>query len=154
MRKKLLYYGIVFAFIGVCGGILFNIFHVRHMPFQFECAVAINVDTYAPWHFHYVSTEEEFRFWICNHQTTDNLPPLINNPDLSPFDFARYDYLLFAGKRLTDLRYSPWLSHTEDAICRHEDARIPLIPSLEESSTDSLYIYKIEQTTKYRLPGP
>lgn len=154
MRKLPLYLGVVFTIIGVCWGICFYIFYIRHIPFQFECTMAINENTCVLWQYHYISTEKEFRFWTYNHQITGNQPPLIDNPDLGSFDFAKYDYLLFVGERLTDLRHSPWLSHTKDAICRHEDARIPLIPISEEADMDSLYIYKIDKTTKYREPGP
>ena len=155
MRIPKFYLGVCFTLLlGVSWGICFYFFHVRHIPFLYECTMAINEDSYAPWHYHYVSTEEKFLFWIYDHQITDNLPPLIDNFDLNSFDFAKYDYLLFIGERLTDLSHSPWLSHTKDAICRQEDSRVPLIPTLEKASMDSLYIYKIKKTAKYREPGP
>lgn len=154
MKRVLLYCGIMIIGGGLCWGIYYSIFRVRHMPFQFECTMATNENTYTPWRFHYVSTEKKLCFWIYDNQSTESLPPLIENLDLSTFNFTRYDYLLFVGERLTDLCYSPWLSHTNDAICRHEDSRIPLIPTVEEASPDSLYIYKIYKTTKFREPGP
>ena len=154
MRKKLLYLGFISIIVLICFLVLYYIFHIRHVPFQFECAMAIREDSIENSSFHYAPTEERFSYWIREHRVLDDLPPLIENPDLSLYDFERYDYLLFEGKKLVLLNYSPWLTHTEDNICNHEDSRTPLIPTLEDASSDTLYVYKIEKTNKFRVPGP
>ena len=151
MKRILIYGGIAIAVLGAGWGICYHIFHVRQMPFQFECTMAMEGNTSAPSTFYYAPTEEWFRFWI---DTSDDVPPLVEKPDLSSFDFEKYDYLLFQGKKLIELSYSPWLTHSEDAICRHEDSRTPLISTLEDASLDTLYIYRITTTDKFRPAGP
>ena len=151
LKKILIILGIVIALLGAAWGICYYVFHVRHMPFQFVCAVAMDGNTSAPLSFYDAPTEERFRFWI---DTSDDVAPLVEEPDMSLFDFEKYDYLLFKGKRLKELTYSPWLSHTEDAICTCEDARTPLISTLEDASLDTLYIYRMDKTDKFRPAGP
>ncbi len=154
MKRILIIFGIAIALVGACWGVCYHIFHVRRMPFQFVCTMAMVGNDIAPTTFYYAPTKEWFLFWVYDHQISDGLPPLIENPDLSSFDFEKYDYLLFKGKKLKELSYSPWLTHTEDNICRHEDKRTPLISTLEDASMDTLYIYKIDKTDKFRAPGP
>lgn len=154
MKRISLYIGIAVVFIWICCGICYYIFHIRHMPFRFVCTMAMKGNTSAPLTFYYAPTEERFRFWMCDHQQSDGLLPLIENPDLSSFDFDKYDYLLFKGKKLKELSFSPWLTFTEDAICSHEDARTPLISTLEDASIDTLYIYRIAKTENFRPTGP
>ena len=151
MKRILLFCGIAIAFLGACWGICYHIFHVRHLPFQFVCSMAMEGNSHAPLSFYYAPTEEWFNFWI---DTSDDVPPLVEKADLSSFDFEKYDYLLFKGKKLKELSYSPWLTHTEDAICSHEDARTPLISTLEDASLDTLYVYRIEKTNEFRPAGP
>jgi len=154
MKKIYIILGIVIALLGGCWGICYRIFHVRHMPFQFVCVMAMVGNDIAPLTFYDAPTKERFLFWVYEHPISDGFPPLIENPDLSSFDFEKYDYLLFKGKKLKDLTYSPWLTHTEDAICSHEDARTPLISTLEDASLDTLYVYRIAKTDKFRPAGP
>lgn len=151
MKRIFIIFGIVITLLGICWGICYQIFHVRHMPFQFVCTMAMVGNSHAPTSYYDTPTEKRFRFWI---DTSDEIPPLVEEPDLSSFDFERYNYLMFKGKKLKDLIYSPWLTHTEDGICSHEDARIPLISILEDASLDTLYIYRIAKTDKFRPAGP
>lgn len=151
VKKIFIIFGIAVALLGTCWGICYHIFHVRHMPFQFVCTMAMVGNDHAPMSYYDAPTEERFRFWI---DTSDDVPPLVEEPNLSSFDFEKYDYLLFKGKKLKELTYSPWLTHTEDAICSHEDARTPLISTLEDASLDTLYIYRIAKTDKFRPAGP
>ena len=67
-------------------------------------------------------------------------------------DFDRYDYLITYQKQLKELRYSPYLTKTEDGLCH--DKQIPLIPTWDSVQTDKVYIYRIKKNEKYRSPGP
>lgn len=154
MKIRKSHIALTIIFIGVCISALFYIFHVRNVQFEFVSTMPMKGNTNSPSTFYYAPSEEWFRFWVCDSRTHDSLPPLIEAPDLSAFQFEKYDYLLFKGKKLKALSHSPWLTHTEDLICSHEDPRTPLIPTLEGASIDTLYIYRIEKTNKFRTPGP
>lgn len=154
MKKILLYTGIIIVIIGGCLSVLYYIFHARKVKFEFVCTMPMKGNTHSPLTFYYASSEERFRFWMCDSRIHDGLPPLIEEPDLRAFQFEIYDYLLLKGKKLKGLSHSPWLTHTEDLICSYEDPRTPLIPKLEDASIDTLYIYKIAKTNKFRAPGP
>jgi len=67
-------------------------------------------------------------------------------------DFDRYDYIITYQKQLKELRYSPYLTKTEDGLCH--DKQIPLIPTWDGVITDKVYIYRIKKNEKYRSPGP
>lgn len=149
MNKSLPEIGTIAFAIVVCICGYYLIFYPHSMPFQFDCAMAMDGNTHSPSSFYYAPTEDWFLYWI---DTSEDIPQLVVRPDLSHFDFEKYDYLLYKGKKLTSLNYSPWLTYTEDEI--HYDKRIPLISTLEDASLDTLYIYKIKKTNKFRPPGP
>ena len=67
-------------------------------------------------------------------------------------DFDRYDYIITYQKQLKELRYSPYLTKTEDGL--YHDKRTPLIPTWDSVQTDKVYIYRIKKNEKYRSPGP
>ena len=67
-------------------------------------------------------------------------------------DFDRYDYIITYQKQLKELRYSPYLTKTEDGL--YHDKRTPLIPTWDGVITDKVYIYRIKKNEKYRSPGP
>ena len=67
-------------------------------------------------------------------------------------DFDRYDYIIAYQKKLKKLRYSPYLTKTEDDLYFEE--RTPLIPIWDSVRTDKVYIYRIKKNNKFRSYGP
>ena len=67
-------------------------------------------------------------------------------------DFDRYDYIITYQKQLKELRYSPYLTKTEDGL--YHDKRTPLIPTWDSVQTDKVYIYRIKKNNKFRAFGP
>jgi len=67
-------------------------------------------------------------------------------------DFDRYDYIIAYQKKLKKLRYSPYLTKTEDGLYFEE--RTPLIPIWDSVRTDKVYIYRIKKNKKFRSYGP
>lgn len=67
-------------------------------------------------------------------------------------DFTNYDYILSYTKKIKILKYSPYLTKKHDNL--YFDKRIPLIAEYLKGEFDSIFIYKIRKTGKFRAPGP
>ena len=92
---------------------------------------------------HYFFTDRHD--WRCSKDIKINI-------DFNVFDFDKYDYLVFYRKKPYALSYSPYLTKIRDDL--HYDSRIPLIPKFEKIEYDSIFIYKIKKSPKFRAPGP
>lgn len=138
-----------------CGiGIIIPYYFVqREIPFQFECAIEVKGNTASPLSFYYAPSEDRFRFWTVEYRVRHNLQPIIEYDNLEQFDFDKYDYLLYYGRKLKRLYHSPWLTYSEDDC--HYAPEIPLMNDIEDASMDTLYIYSIKKKgKKYRPPCP
>lgn len=131
--------------------IAYYIFHQREVSFEFVRTMKIPGNTDSPLTFYYTPSQERLKYWMFDYRIENN-QPVIENIDLGMFDFEKYDYLLFFGKKLLNLRYSPWLTYSEDEC--HYLKETPLFSTLEDDSIDKLYIYRISKTNKFRSPCP
>ncbi len=107
--------------------------------------------------FEYADSKYRLIYWLVKHyepfypkeQRYDSL--FVENL-AKELDFDRYDYIITYQKQLKKLKYSPYLTKTEDGLCH--DKQIPLIPTWDGVITDKVYIYRIKKNEKYRSPGP
>ena len=127
-------------------------FTIKEVPFCYDGTITIEGNTSSPLTFYYAPTEDRLLFWLGDYRARHNLQPVIDSPDLSTYDFERYDYLLFSGRKLKRLYYSPYLTDQNDEC--HYLEETPLMTDLEEASLDSMYIYRIDKTTEFRAPCP
>ncbi len=67
-------------------------------------------------------------------------------------NYQTYSYILIWNKELVELHYSPYLTKNKDGL--YFDKSTPLFPITRKEKTDSLYIYSIPKTNKFRAPGP
>lgn len=118
--------------------------------------------------FDYVNNEERLYYKLvdyykkpsCIKSSLVGYDSLFVSNIIDSFDFEEYDYLIAYQKKLIDLKYSPYLTRTNDGLY-HYRKEIPLIPSWDTTSigvTDSIFIYKIKKPCKicrkYRSLGP
>ena len=154
MRKRKIIIAIL-VLVPTCimGGLIYRYFHRYYVPFEFHSTIAIVGNNSRPTTFCYASDADRINFWLNDYRESHNLQPIIKDADLSSFDFQKYDYLLFSGYKLEALYYSSWLTHKNDE-CYSYDKRIPLMSTLASGSKDTMYIYRIKKTDKFRDPCP
>ena len=107
--------------------------------------------------FEYADSKYRLIYWLVKHyepfypkeQRYDSL--FVENL-AKELDFDRYDYIITYQKQLKELRYSPYLTKTEDGL--YHDKRTPLIPTWDSVQTDKVYIYRIKKNNKFRAFGP
>ena len=110
--------------------------------------------------FDYIENAERFKFFMvyyynkasCIKAELKGYSLIFVENLAKELDFDRYDYIITYQKQLKELRYSPYLTKTEDGLCH--DKRTPLIPTWDSVQTDKVYIYRIKKNEKYRSPGP
>lgn len=154
MSKRKMFIVIMFLILTcVFGGLIYRYYHCSYVPFEFHTTIAIVGNTSSPSGFVYADNTERLMFWLNDYREWSNLQPAIEDIDLSSYDFQKYDYLLFSGYKLESLYYSPWLTHKNDE-CYNYDRRIPLMSTLVSGSIDTMYIYRIRKTDRFRAPCP
>lgn len=110
--------------------------------------------------FDYVENKERLKFWMIDYY---NRLPCIEKgikgydsifvENLSKeLDFEKYDYIIAYQKQIKELKYSPYLTKTEDGL--YFDKRTPLIATWDKVKTDRVYIYQIKKNKNFRSPGP
>ena len=107
--------------------------------------------------FEYADSKDRLMYWLTEHyklfypqeQIYDSI--FVENL-AKELDFDGYDYLIAYQKKLKELRYSPYLTKTEDGL--YHDKRTPLIPTWDSVITDKVYIYRIKKNNKFRALGP
>lgn len=138
--------------------IIFYFFYPRKVRFTFVKSLSIADTTYNLEYasFNYIPDAEHLIHFLVkqpkffNYQAYDStfVRSLANE-----LDFSKNDYIITWHRKLSQLRYSPYLTRTQDGMyeCLEE---IPLIPTFDNAVGDSTYIYKIEKNKKFRSPGP
>ena len=158
MKKKVLY--IITMVVFVVG--LYILYYYYPRKVSFELAEEIlkphkEFDNSQFIGFEYADSKYRLIYWLVKHyepfypkeQRYDSL--FVENL-AKELDFDRYDYIITYQKQLKELRYSPYLTKTEDGLCH--DKQIPLIPTWDGVITDKVYIYRIKKNNIFRAPGP
>lgn len=91
------------------------------------------------------------RQWLLKGEFTGYNSSLVDSL-ANIFDFNRYDYIITYQKQIKNIRYSPFLTNTEDGL--YFDKRTPLIIEYDTIITDSIYFYQVENNENFRAPGP
>lgn len=157
MKKKLLFVITILVVIG-----LYVIYYYCPRKVSFELAMVIEkpckeFDNSHFIGFEYANNKENLIYWMVEHykyyysqgQTYDSL--YVENLS-NELDFNNFDYLIAYQKQLKELKYSPYLTKTEDGL--YFDKRTPLIPTWDSVITDKVYLYRIIKNNKFRAPGP
>lgn len=74
------------------------------------------------------------------------------SPLIEDLDYEKYDYVISYMMKVSKLKYSPYLTDTEDGL--YFDNRIPLIPEFEKGIYDFVYIYRVKKDYRFRAMGP
>ena len=107
--------------------------------------------------FNYVNDQERLKYWLNDFFNKSSsfyhgYNPIVIDCLSKELDFYKFDYIITWHREIEKLQYSPHLSKTKDDI--PHDRRIPLIPTFKDTTTDSIYIYKIRKNNKFRAFGP
>lgn len=158
MKRHLLYAA---TFVLLLGLFAFYFFYPRTVPFILAKEIPKPSDTFDNSQFigfNYVDNSEGLYYWMVSYLSSRNRPDLQGYDSSYIFniskelDFNKYDYIIAYQKRIKKLRYSPFLTKTKDDL--YYDKKIPLIPTWNKDVTDSVYIYRIEKSKRFRAPGP
>ncbi len=153
----------LFCILFVVSSIILYIFYPRNHSFTFVCKIHNEspIDYSQSTYYHYIHNKERLFFfmqgyyinrqWLLKGEFTGYNSSLVDSL-ANIFDFNRYDYIITYQKQIKNIRYSPFLTNTEDGL--YFDKRTPLIIEYDTIITDSIYFYQVENNDKFRAPGP
>jgi hypothetical protein len=145
-RIKLLLFSVVAVAIIIGIVCRYNYHKTRYVEFELHSKIAIANMQFITNGFVYIDSVGEL---VCfaNNFRDSNVEAVFSECDLSTFDFACYDYLIFFQRKLLQLQYSPKLMKEHDGEYYRKDGQMPLIHSIDSiASQDTIYIYKVENT--------
>lgn len=128
-----------------------NYYWERSIPFDYVTGVPL-VEGYYPHGDRLVQTKEEMYEVFCSDEITAHYDSAFLSQYIEAIDYEKYDYIISYMGRITAMSYSPYLSDTEDGM--PSVPKIPIISRYKKQKVDSLYIYRIQTSDKFRVPGP
>lgn len=160
MKKKILIGCVVFTLVGLC---CLYYYYPRKVSFELVKVIDKPCKEYDKSHwfsFGYVQNKERLKFWMIDYyHRTSCVEKGIKGYDSifvenlsKELDFEKYDYIIAYQKQIKELKYSPYLTKTEDGL--YFDKRTPLIATWGRIKTNKVYIYQIKKNENFRAPGP
>ncbi|KWW24239.1 MAG: hypothetical protein F082_1882 [bacterium F082] len=153
MKKGLVVAVCIFLMLGLL--LIFFFFFPRSVPFSLVQSIKLpehGCDIYTGTSFFYIRNLKDLSYIFTDYHHRNCSKYCKLQVDYERFDFDKYDYLIFFRRKPLRISHSPYLKKTQDDLCGI--GGIPLIPELKKTEYDSIFVYKISKSKKYRSPGP
>ena len=134
---------------------LFNYYTTQTLSFEYVSRIP-KFDNCYPMGINYIRNKDMMRYWLvdfykkpsCIRAGLVGCDSIVVSNLITTLNFDEYDYVVSYLRRISKLKYSPYLKKTSED-CLHY-SQMPLIPEYERDTIDSIYIYRVKKNNIFR----